>query len=125
MVAVKPYELKIENRPHYLYALVKSDSSRPTIARDYLKDITDKCRENRCTRLVIENQLPQTFWVWDLFAVATQFPSLGIECTKVAIIDKLAPVKNEEFSVVVGRQCGLDVHVFTDLRAAEMWLLAA
>ena len=123
MVAAKPYELKMEKRQHYLYARVKSDSPRPTIARDYLKDITRKFRETDCRRLVIENDLPQSFWVWDMFAVATQFPNIGIECTKVAIIDKFAPIENEVFSVVTGKESGLDVHVFTDLASAEHWLL--
>ncbi len=123
MAATKPYELSFEKRQQYLYAFVQSDSSLPTVAPEYLKDIAKKCTETRCTRVMIENALPQSFWVWDMFEVATYFPQMGIECTKVAIVDKFAPIEKEEFVVIVGKECGLDVHVFSELPDAEHWLI--
>ncbi len=123
MVAPKPYDLTLENRKQYLYASVHSDSTQPIDGREYLKDIAKNCAKTQCTRLVIENDLLQSFKVWDMFAVATHFPKIGVECTKVAVIDKFAPIVKKKFSIVVGRECGIDVQVFTDLTGAERWLL--
>lgn len=122
-ITPKAFELFFENRHSYVYAYVHSNSDQPVLAREYLKDIAQKCTEMQCSRLVIDNGLPQSFLVWDMFPLVTFFPKIGIECTKVAIIDKFAPIVQKEFSVVVGRDCGLEVHVFTELHAAESWLL--
>ena len=122
-IVPKTYELRFEKRNRYLYAFIRSDSSRPTVAPEYLKEIAKKCTETQCSKIMIENALSQSFWVWDMFAVATCFPQMGIECTKVAIVDNFAPIEKEEFAVIVGRECGLDVHVFSDLPDAEQWLL--
>ena len=120
----KPYELMVEQRPRYLYAHVKSKSSLPAMTVEYLKEITERCRETQCNRVVIDNEVPKAFWVWDIFPVATRFPRMGSECTKVAIVDQFADrIENEEFSVLVGSRCGVDVHVFNNLAEAESWVL--
>ena len=114
----------IEKRPSYLYAHVKSNSSHAAITNEYLKEITEKCRETQCNRVVIDNEIPKAFWVWDIFSVATQFPRMGSECTKVAIVDHFADrIEKKEFSVVVGSKCGVAVHVFNNLAEAERWVV--
>ena len=124
MKSRKPYKLELEKRPDYLYAHVRSDSNRPTIASQYLREITQKCRESQCTKLIIENDVPKAFWVWDIFSVAMQFPLMGIECTRVAVVDNYpSKIETVEFAVVVGANCGLNLHVFTNFSKAEDWLM--
>ena len=124
MPTPKSYELMVEQRPSYLYAHVKSASVRPAMTSDYLKEIIEKCRETHCNRVVIDNDVPKAFWVWDIFPVSMRFPGIGRECTKVAVVDQFAdPIENEEFSVLVGNKCGVDLHVFDNLAAAERWVV--
>ena len=124
MTASKPYELSVEQRPSYLYAHVKSTCSTPKMSLEYLTDITEKCREAQCNKIVIDNEVPKAFWVWDIFSVAVRFPWMGRGCTKVAIVDRFAdPIENEEFTVLVGHKCGVDVHVFNNLAEAVCWII--
>ena len=118
------YELTVEHRKGYVYALVRGNVSRPEITIDYLTEITDACRKVQCTKVVIEKEIPRAFAVWDIFFVATQFPRFTYELTKVAVVDKrMARFERREFSVVAGNKPGLDVHVFTNVAEAEDWIM--
>ena len=119
----KPYELKFEERPAYLYVRVDGREPRPGAAVDYLKEITSVCRRNECRRVVIEKHVPGQLGVWDIFSVATKFPLMGSKLTKIAVVDKhLKRSERNEFSVMVGRESGLDLHVFTSVSEAENWV---
>jgi hypothetical protein len=62
--------------------------------------------------------------IWDVFSVATRFPLMGSKLTKVAVVDKdLKRSERKEFSVMVGHESGLDLHVFADVSEAENWLV--
>ena len=122
--SAKPYELKFEHKPSYLYVRVESCERRPSSAVDYLKDITNHCRQDDCRKVVIEKRIPGRLGVWDVFSVATRFPLMGKKLTKIAVVDKyLERSERKEFSVMVGRESGLDFHVFTTMSEAERWLL--
>ncbi len=120
------YELTLENRHNYLYAHVEGDVSRPGVAVEYLKRITDACRKAQCSRVIIDKDVPREFGVWDIFFVATRFPKLGVEATKIAVVDKgMLSSNRTEFSVVVGKRPGLDVHIFKTVPEAEEWVLTS
>jgi hypothetical protein len=122
--AAKPYELKFEHKPAYLYVRVESSEPRESSAVDYLRDITNHCRQDDCRKVVIEKRIPGRLGVWDVFSVATRFPLMGKKLTKIAVVDKyLERSERKEFSVMVGRESGLDFHVFTSMSEAENWLL--
>ena len=120
----KPYEISFEKRPAYLYVRVEGRTARPSRATEYLREITNQCRRNNCRRVVIEKRVPGSLAVWDVFSVATEFPQLGSELTKIAVVDKhLDRSQRKEFSVMVGRESGLDLHVFTNVSEAENWVV--
>ena len=122
--SIRPYELKFEKRPSYLYVRVEGGDRQVGKASDYLRDITSQCRRSDCNRVVIEKQVPGRLAVWDVFSVATRFPLMGSKLTKVAIVDKHLPrSERKQFSVMVGRKSGLDLHVFTNVSEAENWML--
>ena len=124
-IADKPYDLRFEERKSYLYVRVEGRAAAPSRAADYLREITNQCRKNDCRRVVIEKRVPGRLAVWDIFSVATGFPSLGSELTKIAVVDKnIDRSERKEFSVMVGRESGLDLHVFTDVSEAEDWVVS-
>jgi hypothetical protein len=119
----KPYRLKFEERPSYLYVRVEGLEPRPSKAVDYLRDITSACQRNDCRRVVIEKNVSGRLAVWDIFSVATRFPLMGSKLTKIAVVDEhLQRSERSEFSVMVGRESGLDLHVFTNVAEAESWV---
>ena len=120
----KPYKLKFEERPSYLYVRVEGSERRPSRAADYLKEITSECRRSDCSRVVIEKHVLGRLAMWDIFSVATGFPLMGSKLTKIAVVDEhLKRSERNEFSVMVGRESGLDLHVFTNVAEAENWVL--
>lgn len=120
----KPYEISFEKRPAYLYVRVEGRTARPSPAAEYLREITNQCRRNNCRRVIIEKRVPGRLAVWDVFSVATAFPQLGSELTKIAVVDKhVDRSQRKEFSVMVGRESGLDLHVFTNVSEAEDWVV--
>jgi hypothetical protein len=50
------YELRIDQKPTYLHALVTGRNSRETVAR-YLEDIFQARRARQCFRVLIEERL--------------------------------------------------------------------
>ena len=121
----KPYELKFEERNKYLYVRVEGRRSvEPSLAAEYLREITSQCRRHDCSKVVIEKHVAGRLGVWDIFSVATRFPLMGSQLTKIAVVDKhLERSQRREFSVMVGRESGLDLHVFTNVADAEHWVL--
>lgn len=119
----KPYRVRVEKRPDYLYAQVSGNALGRDTTVEYLREITEACRRYQCTNVIIDNTMPPSFAISDLFFVATRFPRFGVELTKVAIVDKeLQTSDRDEFSVMVGRKAGLDVHIFSNIRQAEKWI---
>jgi hypothetical protein len=119
----KSYELTVDNRNDYLYARVSGNALPQETAVGYLQEIAHACGQYQCTKVVIERDVPRHFAVWDTFFVATQFPRFGVELTKVAVVDKtLKADERNEFSVMIGRKPGLDLHLFKTITEAEKWI---
>jgi hypothetical protein len=120
----KPYELKIENREGYLYASVKSeDGCCRDATGDYIGEIGAACRRDGCVRLLIEKVIPNTLWLWDSIFLMGQFPKIGLSAIKVVLVDKSAGnFEPAGFTVSVGDESTVDLHVFSSFAAGENWL---
>ena len=92
----------------------------------YLERIADHCARCRCTSILIEKHTPETFNVWDAFAIAPKLAGIGHDEIKVALVEKGAPLpQRSELTVAIGASRGLSVRIFPDNRAAEEWLNVA
>jgi hypothetical protein len=123
-MATTQYKLKIEERGVYVFACVET---RERIGSDrdptYLQRIAEHCARCRCTSILIEKHTPETFDVWDAFAIAPKLAGIGHDEIRVALVEKGAPLPaRDELTVAIGDRRGLSVHIFGDNAAAEDWL---
>ncbi len=93
-------------------------------AAPYLGPIAEHCLRLACSAILIEKNTPEPFAVWDTFAVAPKLAAVGTRCIKIAVVEKgTEPRAQRKLSVMLGRNCGLDVRVFTHTSDAKDWLM--
>jgi hypothetical protein len=123
--ADKQYELTLEERPGYLYARVEANKITEEIAMGYLHEVTDRCRDIDCARLLVDREIPEMLPDGALFFVAAEFQKM-IKGIRVAFVNKF--VSNDDaldFAVRVGMNRGADYGTFNNLADAERWLLGS
>ena len=119
----KPYELAFEERPEYLYAVVRSDTMQRDTALAYLTEIADKCAQLGCKRLLIERDVPVMLPDGDLFFVTNAFLEL-IKGRIVAVVNPHATLQDDmQFAITIGTNRGGNYKLFDNVPAAEKWLL--
>ena len=125
MGTTQQYKLKIEQRGFYVFACVESkERAAPERDPTYLERIADHCARCRCTLILIEKHTPETFNVWDTFAIAPKLAGIGHNQIKVALVEKGAPIPaRHELTVAIGDNRGLSVRMFPDTMSAEEWLM--
>jgi hypothetical protein len=119
----KQYELTLEERTGYLYARVKADKISEQLAMAYLDEVVTRCRSLKCTKLLLERDIPDMLPDGALFFIAEKFQKM-IAGIKVAFVNKFA--ENDEafdFAVRVGTNRGADYGIFDNATNAERWLL--
>jgi hypothetical protein len=120
---IKFYELRFEQRPGYLYANIKADQMTREIALGYLREIANECARLRCTRLLIERDVPVMMPAGDLFFTATEFLEM-IKGVRVAFVNPYAGIEKEMgFAVTISTNRGADYYLFDNLADADKWLL--
>lgn len=119
----KQYDLTLEERLGYFYALVKADAITEKIAMDYLHEVTDRCRGIGCKRLLIYRDIPTMLADGTLFFVAAKFQNM-IRGIKVAFVNKYTSNDDAfDFAVRVGTNRGANYGIFRSTEEAEHWLL--
>jgi hypothetical protein len=56
----KPYNISLENRGEYLYALVGGETLTPEIAKMYWDEIAEKCFKLNTSRIMIEKEFAKS-----------------------------------------------------------------
>jgi hypothetical protein len=121
--ADKPYQLTFEERPHYLYVRITAPTITEPIAMSYLREISDKCSEIKCKRLLLHRDIPEMLPDGVLFFVAAEFQRM-IAGIKTAFVNPyMANESSFNFAVTVGTNRGADYGTFNNDADAEAWLL--
>jgi hypothetical protein len=122
--SAKPYTLIFDERPQYLYALVTCDKITVGIAKSYLREIVDECRELQYQRLMIERDIPKRLPTSTFPALAADFVKLGIGDLKVAFVDKrINDLGLLRFAAAATRALGINVRVYRARPEARRWLI--
>lgn len=119
----RAYELFLEDRPHYLYALVKADAISPEIAMAYIEQITERLESVGYERLLLHRDIPDMLPDGQLFMVAADFQQ-KLRGIKTAYVNKFS--ENDEafdFAVRVGTNRGAEYAIFATDEDAEEWLV--
>lgn len=118
------YDVKFEQRPTYLHAVITGRNSKENVAR-YLEDILRECTSRGCLRVLIEERLEgPRLGTLDIYAVASQGSIQAFGVLKaIAYVDVNAKGGLMKFAETVALNRALPVAVFPTVAAAEEWLL--
>lgn len=122
----KPYRLKFEARPQYLFARVEAETDSYEISRTYWEEIAHECKVSNWKKLLVEESIPDGFSVAEAFQLASELPQMGLFGVKIAFVDLYADEQAEvnRFSELVAVNRGINTKVFESVAAAEQWLLS-
>lgn len=117
------YQLKFEERPGYLYAVVRSENIDLETALSYLSEVANKCEEINIDRLLLERDVPVMLPAADLFFIANAFLEM-IKGRRVAFVNRHSPIETDmKFLITIGTNRGAHYKLFDDVEAAEKWLM--
>lgn len=121
----KPYELKFEELPNYLFADVKADRNDVATTVMWFGEIIEKCREIGVNLLLVKLTVPEALTMPEMFDAAAGVVALGIRGIKIAFVDPVPEhFEKNSFAELVGTNRGANAKVFVNIDEAESWLLS-
>ncbi len=116
-----PYNIKLEDRGEYLYALVGGDKLSPEIAKMYWDEIAEKCAELEKSKILIEKDFPRHVSAPQMLEMGVYLGSI-LAGKKIAFLDRYKNEEVNELGKVVARNEGVIMKVFENVNEAEEWL---
>lgn len=122
--ASKPYDLSFEHHPDYLYAYVTGNQDNYEISRQYWQEIADECGRIGCTKLLIEEDIPEIVSIAEMYQIASDIPYMGFTGVRIAFVDRYIQHQDlNEFGELVATNRGVYGKIFNDADEARQWLL--
>jgi len=117
------FKISFEDRPEYLYALIKGDTSKSVTKIECWGEIITRCRKDGRHRLLVVLDGPGNATELDAYESTRGIIALGLQGLKIAYVD-LNPEnhKNNQFGELVAGNRGVFAKVFTTEPEAEQWL---
>jgi hypothetical protein len=122
----KSYSVEFDERPQYLYALVRAERVSFEMARNYLKEVLEECRELKYSKLMIERDIPERLPTSTYPLLAADFVKMGISDLKIAFVDpRIDDLGLLRFAAAATRALGINVRVYRSRPEARRWLIYA
>lgn len=120
----KPYRLKIENRPEYLYANIIAERETPEMSEAIWEEIAQNCHE-KCGKLLVDQNIPEIEVTYLEKYECINNLITALMRIDVAFVDKyIEQMALNKFTELVATNRGLSVKVFSNFDEAEKWLLS-
>jgi hypothetical protein len=117
------YELRFELRPEYLFAELNCDSMSFELARLYIQEVSDKCRETRMLHVIIDRNCPTTLSNAMSYHAFTTFSEMAPPGFRMAIVDAHEDNrKHLDFGTRSLEEFDVEVRIFATIKEAEAWL---
>lgn len=121
----KPYSIKFELRPNYLYVYVKGEADSYEIMRAYWVEISQECGKQGTKKLLVEEDLSRRVdTMSDVYKSAAEVSLIGgLAGVKIAFVDRRPDHHDLNlFGELVATNRGLYCKVFKDFETGEQWL---
>jgi len=117
------YQLKIEQKPGYLHAVVTGQNSAENV-RAYLAQLRGECVARDCFRVLIEERLEgPRLKTLDVFEVIFKGSNQAVGLyTAIAYVDLNAEGDLMKFAQAAAVNRGLPVSIFSTVAEAEQWI---
>ena len=119
----KPYQLTFTVQPQYLYANLTGDSISAEIIRGYISEIVAESNATGKQRILLYRDIPAVLSEGELFFTVNESLE-ALTGKKLALVNPYAAIAPAvDFGVTVGQNRGGNYHSFSNVDAAEAWLL--
>jgi hypothetical protein len=116
------YELKIDQKPTYLHAVVTGTNSREIVLR-YTEEIGRECAARDCFRVLIEERLVgPRLGTMDVFEIVAEGSRRAKGMQAIAFVDVNAKGDSMHFAETIAVNRFVPVAVFSAVADAEKWL---
>lgn len=119
----KGYELEIQERDGYLYALAGGDHLTAQISAAYWNEIAGRCFETGCDKILIEKNFTEPVGPADMLLMADHLGKL-LPGRHIAFVDRFRHDEINELGKKLARNRDVMMQVFTNVAEAEKWLMA-
>jgi hypothetical protein len=120
----KPYLIRFERRPDYLYAYVGGERDSLAISLAFWREIAEECRSAAARKVLIEEDIEESVSMLEMYQIAAEIPQMGFANVLIAFADRFLEQQDlNEFGELVATNRGLRAKVFNDVEEAEKWLL--
>jgi hypothetical protein len=122
----KPYSIKFERRPEYLYVYVQGDEDSYDISNAYWTEVAAECARHNTAKLLVEEDLRQSIEsMSDVYHGASERSFMGLSGVKIAFVDRQSDHHEMNlFGELVATNRGLFCKVFSDFAEGEKWLVS-
>jgi len=118
------YVLTISKKHNYLHARVQGQNSEENVRR-YLEEVVQECKDTKCRRVLIEEQLEgPRLGTLSVFEITSEgsFKTFGM-FSAIAYVDNRAEGESMLYTETAGVNRGLPIRVFPTAAEAEKWLM--
>ena len=119
----KPYEIKFEERDHYLWVLVSGKTLTADIAKQYWDEISIRCKAGQCGKVLIEKDFIEPVGPQDMIQMAKHVANV-LPRARIAFIDHHEHHDINELGKKLARNLEVKLRIFDDAGEAEKWLIA-
>ena len=121
----KPYHITFEHRDGYLHVYVSGEEDSQEISLAYWMEIATYCQEHDVSRILVEEDFKTDNTMLDTYEFISQGAASDFAKIKIAFMDRHPEqTPTNLFGETVAKNRGIFVKIFTDLQAAEKWLLS-
>ena len=119
----KPYEIKIEERGDYLYALVGGEKLTAQISASYWNEIAEQCFDHDIRKIMIEKEFEETVSAEEMLRMADHLGQL-LPNRRIAFLDRFHHDDINELGKRLARNRDVMMQIFATRDEAEKWLRA-
>ena len=120
----KPYNIKLEDRGEYLYALVGGEQLKPEIAKLYWDEIAEECFKLEKSKIMIEKEFEESVSAPEMLDMGVYLGNI-LAGKKIAFLDRFRNESINELGKKIARNRGVMMKLFDNAADAEKWLNAA
>lgn len=117
----KPYEIKLEDRGEYLYALVGGENLTPDIAKLYWDEIAEECFRMEKNKILIEKDFRESVSAPEMLEMGSYVGGI-LANKKIAFVDRFKNESVNELGKKIARNRGVFMKIFDNIAEAENWL---
>lgn len=119
----RPYRIRFEHRPWYLFVAIQCETTNYAIAKKYWTEIMAMQTLRGYERVLIDKDVVNSMKRHDVVMLVSEIAHSGCHDVKFAIYDRKYDPERCAIEEMVGANRGLKVKICRDVGEAQRWLV--